>query len=29
MAGYWPMNDGYGTILKEYIFGNDTTFNNN
>jgi hypothetical protein len=29
MAGYWPMNDGYGTVLKEYIYGNNTIFNNN
>lgn len=29
MAGYWPMNDGYGTVLKEYIYGNHTIFNNN
>lgn len=29
MAGYWPMNDGYGAVLKEYIYGNHTFFDNN
>jgi len=25
LAGYWPMNDGYGNVLKEYVYGNHTT----
>jgi hypothetical protein len=27
LAAYWPMNDGYGTLLKEYVRMNHTTFN--
>jgi hypothetical protein len=26
LAAYWPMNDGYGTLLKEYVYQNHTTF---
>ena len=27
IAGYWPMNDGYGDTLKEYVNGNHTPVN--
>jgi hypothetical protein len=29
LAGYWPMNDGYGNTLKEYVSANNTVFNKN
>lgn len=28
LGAYWPMNEGYGNQLVEYVYGNHTTFNN-